>query len=936
MCCMTREILEDIHTDPLDAYEDACQSEEPKNEWVDKYSKSPVDFFAAENLDTLKTLDSGKRMLWFSMSLRDLRVTPEEVEGYFEVFPDDLNTFKTHIEFQRTPESTREFNLWAMCSGLVNKNAGTEAVNRYKRDQYLEIFERRKLAPKHLLTNYSHDIFDRIKGFGSASRGFFKTFDQANGNPFGLDDILKTDEMFEGEEYKKMLPERKIEFLQLCLSSLQSSLVFNETNNSAFTKESVARNGKVSKRHNVAHSMLFNTFQPSSAYDLAQSDFEYEMNNTGAVGGAVEEYPFHRMLLQTLKEIEKVKDESGKTTDLLVEFWDKNRNPIFANAVTDALSNQDINRGASELLKRIKGNSENKNALTAVLYRLEFGRLGISEDGVRYLEKVYDLGEYNNPDFFVSRLTAQGDIGIFGEDDKLLKHFNLGDLSSSNKVVKAAVLDFVYDTLFIPSPNETEEMRAERERYLGEFKDKYFEFKDAAIFEQSDIQLNNLSFKEQGWLSIFWNKASDEEKERLTSFATRFGESGVKLLLLANTKGEKFKDELLSLSEKLSDEDGLAIFAKFSSILSGLASFDETVERLNKPAEMSLDIDPNIIAAQIGDQIQYSRIVDPEISDKVRQKIIARVSGLFEQLDSLESSQTEKIAAIKQKLDSISSEAILMQSMLLGAREMGQVDFNDLPDIHLYSGENITIGPKEKKRIKEIYKLNYADRPKMLEKLLDGLDESLEKDNADFHTLYFKDRLIGVMVFEYNGEQVYFGKFNIDPQFQGGKIGEQFMEEKLDEVARTHIISATCSKGAPVTPKYIERGFVAEGEFVFEEDKCLNIVRNDTMNEMFSSKSMDEEFIIDHVVGGGWAEFEDGRCAVLMTKQSSLTEMDFRMFSKDEGDSQWILTRMFKRKSGGEDFVFLVGEKVKKTKFDEYKKKVVLPQVLETRHAIIV
>ncbi len=61
-------------------------------------------------------------------------------------------------------------------------------------------------------------------------------------------------------------------------------------------------------------------------------------------------------------------------------------------------------------------NPDVKWAAGRALHRLEFGRIGISSEGVQYLERMYDLGEYNNPNFHVSRLTADGDVGIFDEN----------------------------------------------------------------------------------------------------------------------------------------------------------------------------------------------------------------------------------------------------------------------------------------------------------------------------------------------------------------------------------------------------------------------------------------------------------------------------------------------------------------------------------------
>ncbi len=903
----------------LEAYELSVGSDKEIELWVEKFSRSPVDFFEESNLNTLKEVDVGTRMFWLSMSLVDLRVTPDIANRYFEVFPNELDAFKSYIESQRLPRSSREYNLWAICAGLGEdiKEPSSEGVGFVQSDKWAAVHDRRKLAPAHLLSNYSFDIFRRISDFGEASKEFLETFDNANSQSLGLDERLETGNMFQGEAYDKLPTADKIRFLQTALSILQYSLVFEETNNSVFSAASVKRFNQTS-RHNVAHSMLYGTFQPSNAYNQAQEWFQYQMDNTAAHGGAVEEYPHHRMLLAVLDEIKKVKDDTGETTDLLVEFWDKNRNPIFANATTEALVAQDPHRAAKGLLEKIKGEAKNKNALTAVLYRLEFGRIGVSESGVRYLEKMYDLAEQNDPNYFVRRLTPNGEVGVFDGNDQLTGYFKLAEVDSLDDVVKARVMEFVYETLFIPKPDETEEQKKEREEYVAEFQKGYFGFADGELFHNTEADLNNLTFKEQGALFVVWQKADHVEKNRIVQMTKRLGENGLKFFILLNLEGEEFKGYVLDLFERFNDEDAEKICISVAKILAELNHFDEVIGEVGED-ELSDDL-KNDPFAQIERRRRVKNVASGKIPQRVRTKILNRV------VDLIKGGNPETIC---KKIEAVSAEAILMQS-IVQSTERERIDFNDLPDTDLFTGENYTITPDQIRAIKEIYRKNYKDRPKMLAQLLEGFDESLKKPNAEFQTLFFKGELVGVVVFEYNGDQVYFGKFNIDPDFQGGRIGEKMMEETLDEVMNKHIVTATCSKGAPVTPKYIERGFVAEGQFQFEEDSSLNIVSNKSMNSIFISKQYTEEMVMDNVIPFQWNEFEDGRCRVMMTRLENVAETDFSIL--EEGDEKWVVTRFFKRKlTEEENFAIIVIEKVPKKLFEEYKTKIDRGPTLSSR-----
>jgi GNAT superfamily N-acetyltransferase len=410
------------------------------------------------------------------------------------------------------------------------------------------------------------------------------------------------------------------------------------------------------------------------------------------------------------------------------------------------------------------------------------------------------------------------------------------------------------------------------------------------------FELSKLSASEQFEFLNFLKEKDCKAIPMVQDFTSKFGIEGLRLFMLRDVAGKDFGDELVSVVERVGAENAQIIVSKCSQILAEINYFDAMLTRSDGSKDMS-------------------KVSNVEVSNKVRTKILNKVFGLF-----YGSKDRDSAEQIIKNLENISAEAVLMQSMVMAGKEAGGVTLNDLPDIDLFTGAGSTLSAEQVSRIKEIYALNYATRPGMREKLLADLDVSIGKEGVVFHTLYFKGELVGVVVFEYNGDQVYFGKFNIDPKFQGGRIGEQLMEETLDRISQTHIVSATCSKGAPVTPKYIERGFVADGEFSFEEDECFNIVRNDSMNAMFSSKSMGVEDILKHADLNNWESFNDGRCQVLMTDYKNMNHLKLPMIAQTTGEDKWVVTRFFKHAMPNRDSVaVVVVERVDKNMFNKFK-----------------
>lgn len=542
---------------------------------LDAYFEDPVYFFSEQNLEALKKMNSGERLILLAKVGGRLTATPEMAANYFEIFPQDLPAIIIAVkEKEALPQTGAEYNLFSLCALEVIKNNPTlvDTVPAFR--HFIDIADRKNIAPDFLLDG-EINFEKKFGGFGDAAAGFRKAMAEASELSIGGMHIINAQQIFT-PEYQALPDEQKANFLRNCLSQIQYDLVFEETYNSSFTPKFVSddkirtkKNSELSGRtvHNPAHSMLYKTYQPHAVYDLSEGNFVAGMNATTMSGGYPEEYPYHRLLLAVLGQMKDTKADTEANVDVVVDFWQKNRNPIFGNAVADVLSSQDPTRGAAKLLEAIRAEKDSPTPLAAILYRLEFGRVGISDDGVKYLEKMYDLGEYNKPDYHVSRLTADGEVGIFDEELALVKYFHLGDLASPEKKVRAKVLDFVYETLFSESEGETETDRKQRLQYLEEFKQNYYQIANNEIFTSTGVRLNNLSFKEQGWFTTYFNQATEPERQALRGFVQQYEETGMKTFL-ACEYGLRVGQEIIEIgsSKKYGETAARETFQAFTDI----------------------------------------------------------------------------------------------------------------------------------------------------------------------------------------------------------------------------------------------------------------------------------------------------------------------------------------------------------------------------------
>lgn len=340
----------------------------------------------------------------------------------------------------------------------------------------------------------------------------------------------------------------------------------------------------------INHKIVYSTSEAEEVAAINRDDFSFSYSHYDRVNEYLQtEYGLVKETI--FKLLGQRSEVSAEVIDYLVGCI-KNSHMDYRENFYDILKiiNKNPGRAISGLLELIKKEKDpiDKALATRVVYHLEFGHVGISAEGVKYLERMYDLGEYNNPDFHVSRLTADGEVGIFDEELKLIKYFHLGDLSTDENKVRAQVLDVTYETLFVARPNETEEERKERMIYLKEFKANYHKLAEDKIFVETGVHLNNLSFREQGWFLIYFSTVDGVQKARIKRFLGVFGEEGLKTFLaleLDRGMGEK----ILEMTENGDNNEVKKILGDYLKIVEYADNFYQAVAPHIKQASVNFN-----------------------------------------------------------------------------------------------------------------------------------------------------------------------------------------------------------------------------------------------------------------------------------------------------------------------------------------------------------
>lgn len=507
--------------------------------------------------------------------------------------------------------------------------------------------------------------------------------------------------------------------------------------------------------------------------------------------------------------------------------------------ITECFNKIDGGYAAKQLIESLRDDSTGefrKKIITNILHRLEFGRIGISEEGVKYLERMYDLGEYNNPDYHVSRLTADGEIGIFNEEKELIKYIHLGDLNSDEKKVKAKILDFTYDTFFVGRENETEEERQKRLKYLDELKKNYYKIAQDEIFKKTDVRLNNLSFKEQGWFLIYINELKKkengaEEKEKLKKFVKRYGEEGIKTFLSVNAD-ENNGDKILAIGEKLDKHVASEIFARFNEAISLIKQSNKELSEQFFKNEKTVEPIAEILKRAAKILNDYKKKTD-ELN--------------YTGLDEVKRKELNK--EMLKELSNIKKDAIFFASMFKTAyKGKKNVDFNEIKGLDFSIRTSSMLDKNDQDEILKIIRNNYANNPEQQRVVLDGVKKSFNnKDKTRWYILSRKDKGKGpakmtsfIRFDEKDNGNLYAASFNVEPQLRGSALGEAMYNNAVNSEAKVHKILGRVEMAKKISLYYIEKGgFVVDGIIIDKKTKIpyFKIIRDDKANSRYKSKN---------------------------------------------------------------------------------------------------
>ncbi|MBI5530810.1 MAG: GNAT family N-acetyltransferase [Candidatus Doudnabacteria bacterium] len=465
---------------------------------------------------------------------------------------------------------------------------------------------------------------------------------------------------------------------------------------------------------------------------------------------------------------------------------------FFKEQITDALSNINPELASRELMKII-ADAQNEDIVRRdagkILYRLELGRIGMSKEGVEYLGRLYDLGNFNNPEFFAQRISPDGKVGIFDKNQELQKYFELGDLADHQTRIKAKVLHLTQEMILETGSSRSVSEAERRRKIFEEFNEKYFAVSQE-FFANTGLHFNNFSLQEQGWFLHFVAEAEQQQRKEVFSLAKEFGESGVRSFLSLDY-GDELGQAILDIAAKLDKKSAQAVFFKYSEIVdAAYKAKDYLTGHFNSEAAGQEDI-----------------------SRKLAENLLKKGKNLLSEF-AKNNTQIESVSVMN-KLDSLKTEVLMFAQAFKVLPKEAKFDFNEVEGTEIQDRDSSLLTSAERGQMLEIFELNrVGNYPDGLKKqTLKDFRNLIHEPGHTFRILKHNEKIIAFLHYDQlSKNEIYVGSLNLHPSAKDSPVATAMLKSALEEKGGNNLLKAVVWEKNPAKTYYSMLGFRKVGE----------------------------------------------------------------------------------------------------------------------------
>lgn len=807
-------------------------------EWYKtEYPDEPQGLFTEEGLTLLGDMSPAERMMLLGFASLSLSVTAEHVALYESKYPEDIQAIGTRFLQNsgsiKTVGDNRLYSLVLVVAGKQNP-----VIQEYPHFKKYKDISRRKIDAQHRLLAPDTDP-TRFNRYGEGATGV-KTV---------MHDILRTERMEAGicnpeqiftKEFFALDTKDQVDLLRDMLLEVHTLKIWNEVYNSDFS-ERMVRDIELSIRNQQqyrnsfdyqdTHSVIYGSYQTKAAYDEGDERYDSLVRSDPKVATHVDEYSYERVIKKIVEALGTYDVETDKTVDLLVTMWKKTPHPLFIHEIAKTLSAVDSTRAASQLLPALQEATYERDRipLSALLYRLEFGKIGINEHVVQYLEREYILPGVTEVFDHARRITVDGKIGLFDSAGNLLKYFDLGDLTQDQK--KDVQLLEVTRSVLFADPNTPDTLR---QSFLANYQ-KFYE----DIFGEESVRMSDLTLREQVWMFKYHQDleesigySSDQKKERwdkVMGLKQHVGVDGVRVFI-AGEQDAGMGDKIISFSERsdIAQTDKEMLFHVYGSIVQELDRVEQRVSEFFVDGGTQ-DIDVRAVTKEIATRAY--RILDTS-------------------MDAFGDGQIVKTREILQRIQrDIVQFSAIFKTVFKGKE---QVDFDEIKGLSFEHTQELS--DDDISDMQAIATMNYSTGSDFDAMVLHSLETTLKTPGTDYSILRREGKIISFISFapytdakDTSTPQYLAGSFNVDMSYRGSSVGDAMIANTITIQAEKGVVHGYVHSEIGLAQRHMEKtGFVIDGVVDAGNAVGLKILLDKKRNPKFETKNktFDEDAIM--------------------------------------------------------------------------------------------
>ncbi len=318
----------------------------------------------------------------------------------------------------------------------------------------------------------------------------------------------------------------------------------------------------------------------------------------------------------------------------------------------------------------------------------------------------------------------------------------------------------------------------------------------SALEENLDVDLTELSLREQIELFKYLNTSTAEEAEEVFANAREYGVTYLQTFLVAERQPEAVKTiQEIAGGDK---EKARQIFERFGEIV--------------KDAQDNVT---NILR----EKLQNPDSATIEMEQELRNELLSRAGMFFE--SAAKASKSGSSSSIDAVLSRYEKETVLFASFFKTLHaEIGNDALYNVRGLSLGIERGARVTRDEREEMEKIMRLNWIKEGKeVVDQVVSEFNASLTGERGDrsyLHILKKDQKVMAFIRFEERPDlgpgAVYAGSLNVRTDVRGSALGEVLMHEAVLGEAKDHVIHAYVDAKAEVGVAYVEKlGAVLEG-----------------------------------------------------------------------------------------------------------------------------